>query len=463
MNEPSVDDLLQQAKEQAAGGEYAQAAVSFRLAIERQPRQPVWVFVGLGDALLKSDQCHAARQVFGELVQDHPDTAQGYAGLAQACARIGDWQCAADTWEECVLRFPTDVHPAWLRGQGDALSKLRRFEAANAVLWRLANDWPDSPAGRVGLAVTAQRAGRWNEALDHWELCFEQYADRVQPFWHQGRQRSLAALGRLDRAVDEVRKQHQSEAARAYFSMLSAKKGSPAKSKLRYDSILVITYGRSGSTLLQGVLNSIDGVLIRGENENVFFDFFEAYRKLQRLKEKHVGAILPKQPWYGIGLFDETLLIERLRDTARAILLADRMADPAVVCYGFKEVRYFEVGADFEAYWGFLEQLFPNPAFIINTRNLDDVVKSAWWKSWDTEELLATLRDFETRCVEYAKTRSNCFQIDYDDVRGKGVRLAEMFDFLGAEYDPEVIDAVLATPHSYGPVQPEIQRLFADF
>lgn len=311
--------------------------------------------------------------------------------------------------------------------------------------------------------MTAQRAGRWEEALDHWELCLERYADRAQPWWHQGRQRALAALGRVDRAEQEVRQQHQSAAARAYFSLLSAKKGRVAKARLHYDSILVITYGRSGSTLLQGVLNSIDGVLIRGENENVFFDFFEAYRKLQRLKGKHVGAILPKQPWFGIGLFDETLLLERLRDTARAILLADRIADPAVVCYGFKEVRYFEVGADFEAYWDFLGRLFPNPAFIINTRSLDDVVKSAWWKDWDADELRATLRDFEDRCADYAKTRSNCFRIDYEHVRGKGERLREMFDFLGADYEPEVIDAVLATPHSYQPAQAEIQRLFAEF
>ena len=463
MNEPSVQDLLQQGQEQAAGGNFAQAALSLRRAVELEPRQPVSVLIGLGDALLKSEQGHAARQVFENLVRDHPQDARGYVGLAQACARLGDWQGAADTWEVCVLRFPTEVHPAWLRGLGDALSHLGRFDAANEVLWRLVNDWPKNPAGRVGLAITAQRAGRWEEALNHWELCFERYADRVQPLWHQGRARSLAALGLLDRAEQALRQQHRSAAAQAYFAMLSGKKGRPAKSPLHYDSILVITYGRSGSTLLQGVLNSIDGVLIRGENENAFFHFFEAYRKLLRLKQEHGGAILPKQPWYGIGLFDESLLLERLRETAKALLLADRIADPAVLCYGFKEVLYFELGADLEAYWDFLEKLFPNPAFIFNTRNLADVVKSAWWRRRDADELYATLRDFEHRCVDYAKTRSHCFHIDYDDVRSKGVRLAELFDFLGAEYDPAIIDAVLATPHSYGPEQSEIQRLFADF
>src|SRR5688572_1085508 len=31
--------------------------------------------------------------------------------------------------------------------------------------------------------------------------------------------------------------------------------------------LFIVTYGRSGSTLLQGVLNSIPGYLIRGEND----------------------------------------------------------------------------------------------------------------------------------------------------------------------------------------------------
>jgi hypothetical protein len=36
--------------------------------------------------------------------------------------------------------------------------------------------------------------------------------------------------------------------------------------EIKYGSILIVTYGRSSSTLLQGVLNTIDGVRVTGEN-----------------------------------------------------------------------------------------------------------------------------------------------------------------------------------------------------
>ncbi len=38
--------------------------------------------------------------------------------------------------------------------------------------------------------------------------------------------------------------------------------------------LFIVTYGRSGSTLLQGILNSIPGYLIRGENRAALFHLY---------------------------------------------------------------------------------------------------------------------------------------------------------------------------------------------
>ena len=38
----------------------------------------------------------------------------------------------------------------------------------------------------------------------------------------------------------------------------------------RFRTVNIVTYGRSGSTLLMGLLNAIDGYRIRGENFNCF-------------------------------------------------------------------------------------------------------------------------------------------------------------------------------------------------
>ena len=42
--------------------------------------------------------------------------------------------------------------------------------------------------------------------------------------------------------------------------------------------LFVLTYGRSGSTLLQGILNSIPGYLVRGENRQILFHLHEFHR-----------------------------------------------------------------------------------------------------------------------------------------------------------------------------------------
>lgn len=42
---------------------------------------------------------------------------------------------------------------------------------------------------------------------------------------------------------------------------------------MKFNHILIITYGRSGSTLLMSLLNTVDGVLIAGENYNLCLHF----------------------------------------------------------------------------------------------------------------------------------------------------------------------------------------------
>ena len=66
---------------------------------------------------------------------------------------------------------------------------------------------------------------------------------------------------------------------------LSTKKPSVEEMNLNFDVILIITYGRSGSTLLQGILNSISGVLVRGENANMCYHVFYAYQAILEAKK----------------------------------------------------------------------------------------------------------------------------------------------------------------------------------
>jgi hypothetical protein len=236
--------------------------------------------------------------------------------------------------------------------------------------------------------------------------------------------------------------------------------GHTTPQSLKFQHILIITYGRSGSTLLQGILNGIEGVVLRGENENVFFDFYQTYQKLLNLKERRSKSVEPTRPWYGICLFDENQLLRQFQELAKVILLADQYESVTNLTYGFKEIRYNEVGEEFDDYLDFLSKLFPKSAFIFNTRNHRDVASSGWWKDADRDSVIDELITMETQFAAYASTRDHCFSIRYEDVVLRGEQLRNLFDFLGAAYHPEVIETILNTPHSYKPQQEHVKKMF---
>lgn len=84
----------------------------------------------------------------------------------------------------------------------------------------------------------------------------------------------------------------------------------------RFPFLFVITFGRSGSTLLQGILNSIPGYCIRGENNSTLFQLFnascmhaEAHWDHGRKKTDTAHA------WFGADLLDPKHFRRTLTDT----------------------------------------------------------------------------------------------------------------------------------------------------
>lgn len=222
--------------------------------------------------------------------------------------------------------------------------------------------------------------------------------------------------------------------------------------------MLVVTYGRSGSTLLQGILNGIPGVCVLGENGNVYFDYFMIWKKLSELRRKHKGALLPKNPWYRIDAVED----DQYFDYFKEFLTLFIPKAPGVRCIGFKEVRYINTGEYLEEYLDFLQKVFPDVALIINTRKLENVTKSGWWKEKDAAESTLALREFESRLLQYAASKANCFHIQYEEVVENGQKLRGLFDFLGADYCAEDVALILNTPHSYAPEQQHIKNLFKE-
>lgn len=461
-----AEDIIRRGERHAEAGEADEAIRCFQEALELGPQQPGAVLEILASELVRARRFDEADETYGRLERQQPQKPAGIVGRARVAQARNDWDSALALWEESLLRFSAVARPIWNKHRADALLHLGRNDEASAAFRALDVDHPGKPWGRVGLAMTAARTGNWQEALSLWEQCFERFPDSIRPWWHTQMQRVLVASGDLQRAHDEMKKTHTSATAQAYFSIVEDTRRSvpgDQRAVLNFESVLLVSYGRSGSTLLQGILNSIDGVLVRGENQNAFEHLYRMAANLQQSKREHLGAILPNQPWYGIGAVDEDDLMSRLRDLARSILLGDRIDDDTVRAYGFKEVRYDKVGDRLDGYLDFLRRIFPKPAIVFNTRNLDDVARSAWWKDEDAHRVRQKLCAVERRFRGYAATRPDCFEIAYEDVVSKGKKLEDLFEFLGAPFLRDRIDTILAIPHSYDPSQKNVQKLLKDF
>jgi hypothetical protein len=229
---------------------------------------------------------------------------------------------------------------------------------------------------------------------------------------------------------------------------------------MNYAHLLIVTYGRSGSTLLQGLLNSIDGVLIRGENNNFFFRLFEALRDLEATKVKHPGSENEGDPWFGMQDVIPQSFLNDLRPAARNLLIGNH-PEP-IECLGFKEVRYTRCGDALQDYLDFLRQLFPDACILFNTRDLSEVVRSGWWAEQDPEQVTAELSALESAFRAYADNRPDCFFIDYADLTEQTENLAAMYEFIGAAFDLEKVRSVLAKPHSHTPRQAHVKKMFGE-
>ena len=140
--------------------------------------------------------------------------------------------------------------------------------------------------------------------------------------------------------------------------------------------LFVVTYGRSGSTLLMGLLNSIPGYLVRGENWDALHHLFRFHRTLAEGSQRWDPARLRQRthPFFGAGDFPVQKSLEGTRRLVLDTVLRPR-DDTRVT--GFKEIRWY--GDDVVEYVAWLREVFPGARFVVNTRDHAEVRRSGWW------------------------------------------------------------------------------------
>lgn len=222
----------------------------------------------------------------------------------------------------------------------------------------------------------------------------------------------------------------------------------------RYTRVFIVTYGRSGSTLLQGVLNAIPGYLVRGENNDMMGELKQLWDRFPRfsdLRGERADGTLPQttsaQAFYGFERFRDDRLAAALRELCDT-MLCDRAQRGRLRSLGFKEIRY--TPEDVSAKVDFLRLIYPGCAIIYNTRRPEDVVASEFQRN----KPVAHFRRFNQVLEELASLDSRACLVRYEDVvAGRGTLLA-LYDFLGERFVPKRLAKVLAVKHSYHAARP---------
>ena len=208
--------------------------------------------------------------------------------------------------------------------------------------------------------------------------------------------------------------------------------------------LFVVTYGRSGSTLLMGLLNAIPGYLIRGENWDALAHLYRFHLTLvegsrrwdpQRLRQR-------THPFFGAADFPERRSLAGTRDLVVDTVL--RPKDDTRVT-GFKEIRWYR--EDLAEYVAWLREVFPGARFVVNTRDHEEVRRSGWWaKRPENAEALPAI---EARILALAEALGDAaYHVHYNDYVADPARLRGLYDWLGEPFDEDAVRAVLGTRHS---------------
>lgn len=230
--------------------------------------------------------------------------------------------------------------------------------------------------------------------------------------------------------------------------------------------VFIITYGRSGSTLTQNLLNAIPGFCIRGENSNA--TAFLAQLILRMQQETNIttrrnmfrdpdfeGAKMirdivgkPIDPWFGCELLDIDAMAADLFD----VFVKNFLHLPeGTRVGGFKEIRLAMHPEFLNRHLDMLRRYFPNTRIVFQTRNLDEVTASSWWANkpaGEVQDVLARAnRGFE---LYTRRNPESCYLLRYEDYAEGPEALRPLFDFLGAEFDAQKIGDIISVKLLHG-------------
>ncbi len=224
-------------------------------------------------------------------------------------------------------------------------------------------------------------------------------------------------------------------------------------SELRF--VTVVTYGRTGSTVIQSALNALPGVLVRGENYAAFRGLQAYVQSVAETADRH-HAGKPTHPWFGSARLDPAEVVADLRRHVIETVLRPRKNTEWL---GFKEIRYepghFESYELLLSYLLFLDTLLPGIRYVVNVRDPESAARSGWWPAHgDPVPALAQTRQWLTDAVDELqriKGPGRAILLDYDAWAGRPDVLSAAFTSVGLPEDEAAVRQAVGERLEHGP------------
>jgi len=201
--------------------------------------------------------------------------------------------------------------------------------------------------------------------------------------------------------------------------------------------VLICAIGRSGSTTLQLILNTIPNSNICGENEGAINSLLEFYKQIKntynrvdniefnKLKSEDKQNIFKifqngiKPSWYN------SFELEQVKQTIRNTIITMFKKNDATNVWGFKEIRYngkLELLKEFR-------ELFPQTKVILNIRgNIKKQSQSSWFKK-DPNSFKKIIKETNEIVEFWKNNRDFCFLNVLEKMYNKQ-HMIQLFQFI---------------------------------
>jgi len=210
--------------------------------------------------------------------------------------------------------------------------------------------------------------------------------------------------------------------------------------------VLICATGRSGSTTLQRILNTIPNSNFCGENFGAVNSLLEFYKKLKFATFNNVpGKLKPisydrlieykiKPAWYNSYNFEQTVKMIKTMITQ----LFKNNENTTV--WGFKEIRYDNGKINLIKEF---KELFPQTKVIIQLRDIKSQMKSGWFKNDKNAVNYLSKMNLELFKF-YSEKKDFCYFTSFNKMFDKN-NLRNIFAFIDCEehFNETKIDEIL--------------------